>query len=363
MKIVIDARESGTSTGRYIDKLVEYLHELQPKYEVVVLTKPTRLTFMQTLAPQFIVMASPYKEFTLGEQLGFWRQLVDLKADLVHFGMVQQPVLYRGLTVTTMHDLTTLRFRNPAKNALVFTFKQLVYRWVNKHVARSSAALITPTEFVKRDVVQYTKIAAQKITVTLESADKITEPAAAYAGAAGKQFLLYVGRPQPHKNLERLLDAFAVVQQHRPDLYLVLAGKTDKAYSLLQQSAERKNIKHVIFTDWVSDGQLRWLYEHATAYVFPSLSEGFGLPALEAMHYGLPVISSQATCLPEVYGDAAAYFDPLDIQSMAETIEHVLNDPTLRQQLIDQAATHIQRYSWRRMAQQTLAVYDHVLRD
>ena len=363
MKIVIDARESGTSTGRYIDKLIEYLHILQPAYDIVVVTKPQRVDFMRKIAPNFKVVKTPYKEFTFGEQLGFKRQLQRLKPDLVHFGMTQQPVWYRGRVVTTIHDLTTLRFRNPAKNPLVYSIKQQIYKWVTKRVAQKSTRIIVPTEFVKHDVMQFTRLPADKLIVTHESADKITDkPVVFEAVATSKRFLLYVGRPQPHKNLERLIDAYSVVKQSQPSLQLVLAGKFDAAYQKLKDYAKDGLVEDVIFTDWVSDGQLRWLYEQATAYVFPSLSEGFGLPGLEAMQYDLPVISSNATCLPEVYGNAVVYFNPLNVQAMATAINQVLSDEGLRRGLAARGRQQLTKYSWRRMAEQTLAVYDMTLK-
>jgi hypothetical protein len=112
-KIVIDARESGTSTGRYVDKLIEYLRQLKPEHEVVLLAKKHRLDYLKSIAPSFKTVATPYREFTFGEQVGFKRQIDSLHADLVHFPMVQQPVWYRGRVVTTMQDLTGIRFRNP----------------------------------------------------------------------------------------------------------------------------------------------------------------------------------------------------------------------------------------------------------
>jgi len=120
MKIVIDARESGTSTGRYIDKLVEYTHKLRPAHEIVVLTKQHRLEFIKSIAPSFSAIETPFAEFSFGEQLGFKKQLESLKPDLVHFGMVQQPVFYKGRVVTTMHDLTTYTVLKPGKKSYYF---------------------------------------------------------------------------------------------------------------------------------------------------------------------------------------------------------------------------------------------------
>jgi len=360
-KIILDARESGTSTGRYVDKLVEHLHALKPKHTIIVLAKAHRLKYLAELAPNFVIIETPFKEFSFGEQIGLRKQIEDLHADLVHFPMVQQPVFYRGPVVTTMQDLTIIRFRNPTKNPAVFWTKQQIYKWVNKRVAHKSIALITPTEFVKNDVVDYTHVSPDKITVTLESADFIKDAPVPISELEDKQFIMYIGRPTPHKNLERLIEAFILLQKDRPELYLVLAGKKDANYQRHEAKVQADHVKNVIFTDFVSDAQLRWLYERCAAYIFPSLSEGFGLPALEAMAHGAPVASSNATCLPEVYGDAAHYFDPLDITDMAAKIGEVVDDPVLSTDLIDKGKAQAAKYSWRRMAEQTLAVYEKAL--
>lgn len=361
MKIVIDARESGTSTGRYVDKLIEYLHKLQPQHEIVVLTKPHRISFMTGIVPGFTTIESPYKEFTFSEQLGFKKQLRDLKADLVHFSMPQQPLCYKGRVVTTIHDLTTTRFRNPAKNPLIFTIKQQVYKWGVKRAAHKSAHIIAISEFTKNDLADFAGISPDKVTVTHEAADLITDAAKPVSGLERASYIMYVGRPTPHKNLNRLVEAFYVAQKTHQDLRLVLAGKMDDNYRQLQTWTEQKGIKNVIFTDFVSEGQLRWLYEHARAYVFPSLSEGFGLPGLEAMVHGCPLVSSNATCLPEVYQNAALYFDPVDVNDMAEKISGVLENPELAERLAKEGKAVAATYSWKRMAEQTLTVYKKVL--
>lgn len=359
--IVIDARESGTSTGRYIDKLIEYLHQLKPNYKITVLTTKKRREYVEQIAPSFSVVVSRHKEFTFAEQIGLLRQIRRLKPDLVHFGMTQQPILYRGKVVTTMHDLTTARFRNPNKFWLVFKIKQFVYIIVSKIVARKSTLVITPTEFVKEDVAKFARINSRKIVVTYEAADKISDPVDPVGELEGRQFIMYVGRPQPHKNLRRLVDAFGSLAQEYPGLRLVLVGKKDGAYRELEQYTHDKGIKRVVFTGFASEGELRWLYENAAAYVFPSLSEGFGLPALEAMMHGAPLASSIATCLPEVYQNGAEYFDPLDIEDMARVIKKVLSDQKLRQKLIANGHHVAKQYSWKRMAEQTLEVFGQAL--
>lgn len=363
MKIVIDAREYSTSTGRYVQKLLHYLMQTKSEHRFVVLLKPGDMDKFRPTSDRFEAFRCDYKEFTFGEQLGFKKQLDGLGADLVHFGMTQQPVRYKGKTVTTIHDLTTLRFYNPDKNKLVFGVKQKVYAEVIKRAAKKSSVVITPSNFVKDDLVKFSGISPDKVVVTYESADAITEAPTPLPDLQNSKFIMYVGRPTPHKNLERLIDAFSSLRAKHPDLRLVLVGKKDANYSRIEAGVKKRGIDGVVFTGFTSEGQLRWLYENTQAYVFPSLSEGFGLPGLEAMVHGAPVVSSNATCLPEIYGEAAKYFDPLNVDTMADVINSVLTDEKLRNTLIKNGHVQAKKYSWKRMAEQTLEVYNKALKN
>ncbi|HSW98373.1 MAG TPA: glycosyltransferase family 1 protein [Candidatus Saccharimonadales bacterium] len=367
--ILIDARELRTSSGRYVERLLHYLQQVSSGHEYTVLVKPEDFDGWQPTNPQFTKVACPFKEFTFSEQTGMYRQITNIAPDLVHFPFAQQPVFYRGTSVTTVQDLTAIRFGNPTKNWLAFTFKQQVYRWVIKRVARKSKALITPTEFVKKDVAAYAHVPASKITVTLESADPIPDSPTPLKNIQGhnlqkSKFIMYLGRPQPHKNLWRLLEAHALLRRRYPGLLLILAGKKDAMYDLIEARARREGLLDgVVFTGFVSEAELRWLYNHTAAYVFPSLSEGFGLPPLEAMHCDAPVVASNASCIPEVLGDAAHYFNALDIGDIAQKVGEVIGDPALRAQLVARGKKQVAKYSWRRMAEQTLAVYNRVLEE
>jgi glycosyltransferase involved in cell wall biosynthesis len=222
---------------------------------------------------------------------------------------------------------------------------------------------MTYTQFVKDDVAKFAGINPGKINVTPLSAEPITDASTPLPSLQNKKFIMYVGRPMPHKNLDRLVQAFALVKAKHPELVLVLAGKKDANYARLEASVKTQGLENVLFTDFVSEGTLRWLYENCQAYVFPSLSEGFGLPGLEAMLQGAPVVSSNFTCLPEVYGEGALYFDPLDVGSIADTINEVLADETLRTKLIEKGRLQAGKYSWQHLAEQTLEVYKQALGD
>lgn len=361
--IVIDNRISGTSTGRYSDKLIEHLHLLNPEYKITIITTPERKGYIEKIAPSFQVITSNHRSFSIGEQFGLLAQIKQQKPDLVFFSMVQQPLLLTGKTITMMHDLTALRFKNNRQNSLVQGFRQQLYNFMNYVVCKKSSKILTPSKFVKDDLIKRYGVSEEKITVTYESADKISTPIRAFKELSQKRFLLYVGRAQPHKNLRNLIESFHLVQQKHPELFLVLAGKIDLAYQEIINFVGQKSIQNVMFLGFVNDGQLRWLYNNAQAYIMPSLSEGFGLPGLEAMAHGCPLISSDATCLPEIYGEGALYFNPGDEQGMANKIIAVLEDEKLRAQLIKAGHSQLKKYSWSNMAKETLNVYKQVLGD
>ena len=360
-KIIIDAREYSTSTGRYISKLIEYLQLVDTQNKYVVLLKATDMDSCPITNANFTKLECPYKEFSFAEQLGFTWQLYRLKPDLVHFCMTQQPLLYLKASITTVHDLTTARYNNPDKNPYIFFVKQQIYKLVIWFAAHKSKRVITPSLYVKKDLINYTKIKPAKVIVTYEAADRIKDRPVAIESLIGKQFLMYVGRSTPHKNLWRLIQAFDAMKGMYPDLYLVLAGKIDNNYSSLNRRTTSSGIMNVVFTDFISEGKLRWLYENTSAYVFPSVSEGFGLPGLEAMIHGAALVSSNATCLPEIYGPAAIYFDALDKSSLIKALSTVLGDQEFRQHLIKTGLEQAGTYSWQKMAEQTIDLYNTVL--
>lgn len=358
-RIVIDARELRTSSGRYVERLLHYLQKIDKSNQYLVLLKPSDIDGWKPSNAAFKAVPCPHKEFSFAEQIGLKRQIEQLSPDLVHFTFPQQPGLYKGKTVTTFHDLTTLRFSNPSKNPLIFKFRQRVYAQLLRRVALKSSLLITPSEFVRKDVAEFAKIDPKKIIVTHEAADIISEKPVSMREVVGNKFILYVGRPFPHKNLERLIEAFDILAPKQPDLKLVLAGKYDSNYARIKKTLRDND--QVIFTGFVTEAQLKWLYKNCEAYALPSLSEGFCLPGLEAMVHGAPVVSSNATCLPEIYGDAAHYFDPLDTQAISKAIDDVIDNQGLRRSLIAKGFEQAKQYSWQTMAKQTLAIYKRVL--
>jgi glycosyltransferase involved in cell wall biosynthesis len=360
--IAIDARVINSSTGRYVERLLHYLEQVDTTNTYSVLVPTNDKDFWIPTNPNFTVVTVDYANYSFGEQIGFKKYLDTFGADLVHFCMPQQPVLYRGAHVTTFHDLTLVRTYNSDKNWIVFHAKQLIGRLVFKRVAKTSKHIITPSQFTADDVIAFTGISPNKVTVTYEAADVEVGATTAYEHPF-KHYLLYVGQQSDYKNIKRLAAAHQRLIKKHPDLGLILVGRKNVSAVANETYFKSKGYKNILFTDFIPDTQRDWLYTNAAAYIFPSLMEGFGLPGLEAMGYGTPVISSNATCLPEVYGDAAHYFNPNDTTDMAQSIDDVLSNNALRNELITKGHQQIKKYSWRRMAQQTLVVYTQALDD
>lgn len=363
--IVIDARIRRASTGRPLDRLVEQLQDLDQFHRYTILVQPDDTWKMR--AKNFHTLPCPYPQFSLNplHQLGFAWQLYRLRPDLVHFGMTQQPLLYFGNIVTMTHDLNMFNFvRRGTTPILIYRLKIELYRFLVRWSHMKSKRITVPTQWVADEVAKFQPSTKKKLVVTYESGELPKTGAAQKPAAVGKedQFIMYLGTAFPHKNLGRLVEGFGILHKRHPRLKLVLVGKTEKHYEELAQKVQAlPYAKDVIITGFLPDEETKWLYEHCQAYVFASLAEGFGLPALEAMGYKAPVVSSSASCMPEVYGNAAHYFDPLDPENLAAKVEDVLNDKKLRDTLIKNGLEQIKKYSWHKFSEETLIIYKELL--
>lgn len=360
MKIVIDARIIRTTTGRYVERLLNYLQDIDKQNTYVILLDKKDFDGWQPTNPNFSKLRIDIPNYSAKEQLVYPWVLYRLKADLVHFCMPQQPLLYWGKSVVTIHDLTLLHHKNYVENSkLAYDAKQFIFKLILSFAAHKSKQIITPTKYARDDVIKTLHAKPERITVTYESADPITKTIEEPVAALGdKPFIMYAGRTEPHKNIRRLVLAHQQLLKKHPDLQLAIPGPKDGNNKMIEDWCTEKGFRQVHLLGFVSEGQLRWLFKNARAYVFPSLSEGFGLPGLEAMGYGTPVVSSNATCLPEVYQDGAHYFDPQNVDDMVTKINDVLTDENLRADLIANGKNVIASYSWMRMAKETLDVYN-----
>lgn len=358
--IVLDARGYFTTTGRYIRKLVEGLSRLEDDHRYTLVLPADRLEDWSPPSERFRAVGSSAPFFSFAEQVGLACQIRALRPDLVHFCMPQQPVVLGIPRVTTFHDMTLLKIRNAKKSRVVSWSRRAVGRVAFTAAAHVGRANIVVSRFSAEDLRRFTGAPRRSIVLTYEAADAITD-AAETVPVPFERFVLFVGNQVPYKNLERLFDAVQDLAPTHPGLGLVVAGRIDDdGRRILQRRPDIARGAH--FTGYVSDGGLRWLYENAAVFAFPSFLEGFGLPGLEAMRHGCPVASSTATCLPEIYGDAAIYFAPDDRGAMASALRRVIEDPKVAASLVRRGRRRVEDFSWERMADETRAVYERALR-
>ncbi|HEX3082676.1 MAG TPA: glycosyltransferase family 1 protein [Candidatus Saccharimonadia bacterium] len=364
MNIVIDGRMLfWTGVGRYTRALLHELEAIDQENDYKVLVRKKDWDLWEPSAPNFQKIECDINPYTLAEQWELYVQLRALKPDLVHFTAPNAPVLYSGRRVTTVHDLTLLDYdtsRGTGMQRWLRGLKRRPFRMVLAASLRRSTALFTPTEYVRHQIIERFGIDERRVHATLLAANPISakpEPIERF-GDLGR-YLFYVGNMYPYKNVGSTIRAMALLPAEYDHLDLVIAGKRDEFSAALERQAEELGVgDRVKFLGYVSDGELVSLYREAEAYINPSLSEGFGLQGLEAMLQDVPVLSAQATCLPEVYGEAAEYFDPHDPADQMEAIRRVLDDDTdVDERLRKAGHERVKQFSWRRMAHQTLDVY------
>ncbi len=259
----------------------------------------------------------------------------------------------------TFHDLAVLdrpEWFNPRFAAW--------YGWLLPRLARRVQHIIAVSEFTKRRITERIGIEPQKITVipigvderfVRKSPEEVVEVRKSL-GILSQHYLLCVGSVEPRKNLHRLLQAWTRLQEQIPsDIQLVVAGAKGRSLVFPDVSFEQLPPK-VHLTGYVKDEQLAGLYSGALALIYPSLYEGFGLPPLEAMACGTPVITSNVTSLPEVVEDAAMLIDPLDVNSIAEGMKRVVESSSLREELQRKGLERAKKYTWERTAHRTWQV-------
>ncbi|EKD76632.1 MAG: mannosyltransferase B-like protein [uncultured bacterium] len=375
MKIGIDARffggEQSKGLGRYTQKLIEHLIQLDQTNHYVLFLPDRELKHWTKLPDNVTVVRAPYRWYSLAEQIFMPLVIARQQVDLMHFPHFNVPLFYHRPFVVTIHDLIISRFpteRATTLGPITYKLKQLAYHIVIRHAARSAQHIITVSEYSKRDLIDYFKLPPERISVTYEAVEQFSSPqhTAEQLAATRAQYklpeayLLYVGNAYPHKNLETLLHVMQTLKKTgQLTQHLVCVGKADYFYLRLQQQAWALNVDDVVhFPGFVPDKDLAAFYRGAFAFIFPSKYEGFGLPPLEAMAYDTPVLASNSSCLPEVLGAAALYFDYRDVSGIINQLKRLNTEPNLREKLIVQGRTQVTTYSWKRMTKETLALYE-----
>lgn len=362
--IVIDARIRRASTGRPVDRFIEYLPKYDTKNRYTILVQPDDP--IKSNAKNISFVPCPFKQFSLNpsQQLIFAKQISSLKPDLVFFSMTgSAPLGYKGPNITFTHDLTMLRYARAGRYPeIVHKLRMIGYRRLFNQGNLRAKSIIVPSKFVANDLSSYIPKIKDRINVVYESSEPSFPGKSEIIKEVKGPFIFHVGSPFPHKNIDNLIKAFELLKQNYPKLQLVLAGKKEFYFNKLEQEiSDHKYRKDIIIPGFITDGQLKWLYENAECYVLPSLSEGFGLPGLEAMAHSCALASSNATCLPEIYGDAAEYFDPLKSEDIARAVTKIMDDKKYKSDLIKKGQIQLGKYSWEKMTKEIVAIIDENL--
>jgi glycosyltransferase involved in cell wall biosynthesis len=304
------------------------------------------------------------------DNVAFPAFLHSLAPDLVHIPLTRVPLFMIRPYVVTIHDMSSLLFQEPA-SSLRMQLRRYRFR---RGLARASR-IIAVSEATKRDLEAASGLPPERIRRVYNAPDPVFFRGGAEGAAEERQrimeryqinypFLLYAGNIRRHKNVPRLVEAFAVARDQLAshpdykDLHLVIIGDTTSQYPAVRQAVMKSRVDHVVrFLGFVEFETLRCFFESAAAFVFPSRYEGFGLPPLEAMACGTPVVTSNVSSLPEVVGDAAVLVNPENVFDIARGIRDVLLDKVLRAGLIRRGREQAARFSWSHSARQVLEIY------
>jgi glycosyltransferase involved in cell wall biosynthesis len=367
VRIGIDARKlHDFGIGTYIRNLLRQLAHLDHETEFVLLCRPEDVPLLATLGANLRPVAETSGNYSIVEQIRIPLALKREGVTLFHAPHYVLPPLVACRSVVTIHDCIHLMFPQYLPNRLALGYARAsIFA-----AARRATRVLTVSESSKRDILRFVDIKPDKIDVIYNAYDLrfSVEPREEDVSRVREryqlqdEFVLYAGNVKPHKNLERLIEAFHLVRRRGLDhLKLVLIGDEISRYAALRRAVHRHQLhQYVRFLGYLPEETLAVMYRLAGVFVFPSLYEGFGLPPLEAMASGTPVVTSNVSSLPEVAGDAAVLVDPYDPRAIADGIYQVLTDDRFRRDLRARGAARARQFSWEQSVQRVREIYGEV---
>ena len=364
MRIGIDARKlHDFGIGTYIRNLLRQLARLDHQTEFVVLCQPDDCEMLASLGENFRAVPETATNYSVAEQFKIPLALKREGVTLFHAPHYVLPPLVRCRSVVTIHDCIHLMFPQYLPNRFALAYARASLGLASRRAVR----VLTVSESSKRDILRFVDTKPEKIDVIYNAYDERfgIEPREEDVVRVREryqlhdEFVLYAGNVKPHKNLERLIEAFHVVRRRNLNhLKLVLIGDEISKYAALRRAVHQHQLhKYVRFLGYLPEETLAVMYRLAAVFVFPSLYEGFGLPPLEAMASGTPVVTSNVSSLPEVAGDAAVLVDPYDPAAIADGIERVLTDEQLRRELRAKGLARAKQFSWERSVRRVREIY------
>lgn len=376
MKVAINASflvPKGGGIKEYVKNLINNLVEISDKLELIVYVSSGMSAYARSILSNNVrIKETPYKcggimntmKRSLFEQYFWSKEEKNEKFDIFHSPFFHSPKMKNAKVIITVHDLRFYRFPK--------TYGFLRYCFLKYKVPQSvkrASYIITISDFTKSELIKAYNISASKIMTIHEAinnsdfsfegkklvdineiriAEKLTD----------KRLILSVGHIEPRKNYKRLIVAFNRIKKRVPDAQLVIVGKKNLDCAEIVDMMKETLDAH--YLDFVSSEMLAWLYSNASLFVFPSIYEGFGFPPLEAAANGVISAVSNISSIPEVCGDSVAYFDPYDVDDMDQTIIKCLTDNTYQIELKSKLLPNLQRFSWRKNAEETFQLYNAV---
>lgn len=372
MKIAINCafyQPKGGGISEYIYNLVTNLLNIESGYEYILYVLKDHEEYARSTLKNARIKQIPYTsdepiKRSLFEQR-FWNIEEQIESfDVFHSPFFHSPKFKRAKVVLTVHDLRFCVYPS------TYTFKRLVFlKFAVERSVKAADHIISISEFTKNELMKYYNLPQNKITTiheAINTSDFTEKCIVSYDldkrivnYLDNKKFLFSLGHIEPRKNYIQLVKAFKRIRLKHPDVYLVVAGKKAQGYKEFLKAISGE--ENIIYLDFVSRSTLLWLYKNATAFVFPSIYEGFGFPPLEAAALGTPSAVSISSCIPEICGDGALYFDPGNIDDIEKACERILIDSSVQSAIAIKARENLLRFSWKNNACQTLLVYNTLI--
>lgn len=368
-KIGLDIRMFGTmhgGIGRYEQELFPRIlaMDTENKYFLFYNKKAVDFGSLEVFKKfgNATLVETSIRHYSLGEQTSFLKKLNDYNLDLVHFPNFNVPFLYKKPFVTTIHDMVHHKIGGAKKSHLLHFY---AYKKVIENAGVKARKIITVSEVSKQDIADFLSVPKEKISVIYEGSSLSSEVSEEQVNKVKKSYLLhkpyflFVGVLERKKNLINLTRGFDyLIQKYKADVDLVVVGKIDGNYPEIKHKAlDIKHSDRVVFTGQVDDSELRALYKGAYAFTSASLHEGFGLPGVEALSFGLPLLVSNIAVFNEIYDNAAIYFNPLSPQDIGEKMNLLVRDSQFYRQIQEKSFNRSLEFDWNKAARETLEVY------
>jgi glycosyltransferase involved in cell wall biosynthesis len=366
--IVIDARlygpEQHTGIGRYTKNLLIALKNLKnfDNYNFTLLVYPELLAdIKRDLGTSYNYVTTNIRHYSFEEQIKLPFLLKSLNPDIVHFTHFNKPLFYFGESIVTVHDLIKHFYKgldSTTRPTPIYYFKYLGYLLLTYVIIKTNR-IIVPSDYWRQYIINHFHIEATKITTTHEAIDPKFINLSPEKLLQHKNYLIYTGNLYPHKNIQVILRCL----KYLPDIKLKIICARNLFQKKLAIQIDKLGVgSQVEFLGFVKDQKFVDIYKYALCLVHPAFMEGFSLTGLEAMALNCPVISSNSSCLPEIYHDSVLYFDPNSDSELSQQIISLKTNNKLRLELISKGQKLIKIYSWTKTASTTFSIYEQCLK-